>query len=77
VLLAVAGFLTYRSMHKSAVPSTDGKAVQYDAPGSLEAKLKPAPAQQVVVQRDTIIIRDTVFKKPASSRKPRKLWYME
>jgi hypothetical protein len=77
VLLAVAGFLTYRSMHKSAVPSTDGKAVQYDAPGSLEAKLKPAPAQQVVVQRDTIIIRDTVFKKPAPSRKPRKLWYME
>ncbi|MFM2134556.1 MAG: hypothetical protein RL156_1837 [Bacteroidota bacterium] len=79
VLLAVAGFLTYRSMHKSAVPSTDGKELQSETSGTLEPKLKPPPKPEprVLVQRDTVIIRDTVLKKPEPSRKPRKLWYME
>ncbi|MFM7775368.1 MAG: hypothetical protein ACKO9V_11125 [Candidatus Kapaibacterium sp.] len=65
LLVSVAGFLMYRSANlRSTVTSP-----MPTAPATVPA--------QVIIRRDTVVIRDTVVRKTPAPRKARKLWYME
>ena len=66
VIVIGFGFYVIRS---SSVKSPVGKAP--------EVRPETAAPTRVIIQRDTIVIRDTVIAKPKPARKSRKLWYME